>query len=389
MGVFAPLTDVKIIDVSRFLPGPYATQLLGDLGAEVIKVEEPSIGDPIRWVGDEQKRSGNEMSHLFQMLNRNKKSVTINLKSTKGSNLFYRLVEDADVVVESFRPGVVDRLNIDFETIQHYNDDIIYCSISGYGQTGPYREMSGHDINYLAVSGILGLTGHNDGKPILPGTTISDLAAGTFASMAMLSALYEEGPQYIDISITDVASTWTLPYIWHQFAGREPPTRGDTRHQKYPSYAVYRTADDRYIALGAIEFEFWKNFCEEIGCKEFIDDHRSEDPVTRQRIYHEIQSILLTSPRDELLSQLSKRDIPVSPVNDLRDLESDHHLQSRELITETEHMGTQFRFPAIFSSQTDEFRSPSPDLGEHTEAVLADLGYGETDIEQFGNEDVI
>lgn len=386
MATFQPLSNVTVIDLTRLLPGPYGTQLLGDLGAEVIKVEEPGVGDYLRSLGSEPD---NSMSHYFAMLNRNKKSVTLDLKTDQGRDVFLELAEEADVVVESFRPGVVERLGVDYETVQKQRRDIVYCSLSGYGQTGPYSQLSGHDINYVGVAGILGLNRPKDGPPFAPGTTISDLAAGTFLALSAMAALHGDDGEYIDISMTDVATTWTLPYVHRLFAERSEPPRERTRHQRYPSYGVYRASDGEYVAIGAIEEQFWTNLCEALDLEEHVEHHQSPDEAVREVIHTDLQDAFRTRPSDKWVAYLRDYDVPVSPVNDIEAILTDDHIQDRGVIVDHDELGTQFRFPVRFADDLDEFRRRAPTLGEHTDEVLSRVGRSEEDIEMLHERGVL
>lgn len=389
MDTFQPLSGVTVLDLSRLFPGPYGTRLLGDLGADVLKIEDPSVGDYLRQFESEGDVDGDEMSHYFMMLNRNKRSITLNLKESEGRDLFYELVADADVVVESFRPGVTERLGVDYETLIEHNPDLVYASLSGFGQTGPYRDVSGHDLNYIAVSGILGMNGEKGEDPVAPGTAISDLASGTFLALAVIAALVDDRPQYIDVSMTDIATEWTLPYIYHAFAGRQPPTRGETRHQKYPSYAIYRTSDDKHIAIGAAEPKFWKNCCTALGLEKHADAHHSSDEAVRQAVREDVQSVIETEPRAHWVEYLAEHDVPVSPVNELKEVPDDPHIEARGLVVETEGMGTQFRFPVLFDRPTDEFRAPPPEHGEQTEEVLKGLGIDAAERNELREDEIV
>lgn len=389
MTSFQPLKGVNILDLSRLFPGPYGTRLLADLGADVIKVEDPEDGDYLRSMTPNADLDGDEISHFFAMLNRNKRSLTLNLKSDEGRELFYELVATADVVVETFRPGVTERLGVDYETLLEHNPDLVYCSLTGFGQNGPYHDISGHDLNYVAVSGILSMNGEGGRDPVVPGTAIADLSSGTFLALSVLAALQDEGNQYIDVSMTDVATEWSLPYIWHAFDGRKPPVRGGTRHQKYPSYAVYRTKDDKHIAIAAAEPKFWENLCTAVGLEEHINDHHSSDDEVRLAIRAELQELFLSEPRNYWVEYLKNYDVPVSPVNELSEVETDPHVDERGLVVDTDGMGKQFRFPILFEESIDEFRLSPPNLGEHTDEVLTEIGVDDEKRRELHDRDIV
>lgn len=384
---FEPLSGIRVLDLTRLLPGPYGTQLLNDLGAEIVKIEQPGRGDYLREMETESGTGPHGMNYFFEYVNAGKRSVGIDLQSPVGRNAFYELVADADVVTESFRPGVVDRLGVDYETLTTKTDSLVYCSLSGYGQDGPYRDRSGHDLNYLAVSGILGLTGEPDGPPVVPGTLIADLAGGCFLALSVLAALHGAESEYIDLSMTDVAATWTLPYMHEYFATDEAPTRGATIHQKYPSYNVYATADGEYVALGCLEEHFWANFCEAIDREDYIEHHHSADPATREAIRDDLSDLFRTRSLAEWLTELAEHDIPIAPVNDLRSIPDDPQLSAREVLVGEEL--SRFRFPALFNGGKAVSQGQPPARGEHTAAILQDHGYTEMEINELSNQGII
>ncbi len=384
---FEPLSGIRVLDLTRLLPGPYGTQLLNDLGADVVKIEQPGTGDYLREMEAESGTGPNGMNYFFEYLNAGKRSVGIDLQSSAGRDAFYDLVGDADVVTESFRPGVVDRLGVDYTELTSRTDSLVYCSLSGYGQDGPYRDRSGHDLNYLAVSGILGLTGAPDGPPVVPGTLIADLAAGSFLALSVLAALHGEDSEYIDLSMTDVAATWTLPYMHEYFATSDTPGRGETIHQKYPSYNVYEAADGEYLALGCLEQHFWANFCEAIGRDTYIEHHQSGDPAKREAIREDLREVFRTRPRAEWLAELTEHDIPISPVNDLNSVPDDPQISAREVIVGDEL--SRFRFPALFDTGLALSEGQPPARGEHTEAILQEHGYTAGELSELSDHGII
>lgn len=384
---FNPLSGIRVLDLTRLLPGPYGTQLLNDLGADIVKIEQPGTGDYLREMEPESGIGPTGMSYFFEYLNAGKRSVGLDLQEPAGREAFYELVADADVVTESFRPGVVDRLEVDYETLTEMTDSLVYCSLTGFGQNGPYRDRSGHDLNYLAVSGILGLTGEPDGPPVIPGTLIADLAAGSFLAVSVLAALIGEESKYIDLSMTDVVATWTLPYMHEYFATGEAPARGETFHQKYPSYNVYETADGEFLALGCLEEHFWANFCDAIDRPDYIEHHHSPDPAEREAIREDLSDLFRNRSRAEWLAEFADHDIPIAPVNDLGSVPDDPQISAREVIVGEDV--SRFRFPALFNSEMAVSEGDPPARGEHTSAILEDYGYTERDLEELCERGVI
>lgn len=384
---FAPLSDIRVLDLTRLLPGPYGTQLLADLGATVTKIEEPDTGDYLRELTTDQGTGPRGMSYFFEYLNAGKESVAIDLKTVAGRDVFYQLVEHADVVTESFRPGVVDRLGVDYETLSAINEDLVYCSLSGYGQTGPYSDRSGHDINYLAVSGILSLTGPKDGPPVVPGTLIADLAAGTFLAVSILGALVDGTGEYIDLSMTDVVTTWTIPYMHEYFATETAPSRGRTPHQLHPAYNVYATGDDEFLAIGCLEEHFWVNLCEALDLEAYIDDHLTSDEQRRAEIRAELEATFRERTRDEWIELLAGHDVPVAPVNELNEVPSDAQIAARDIVVGEALQ--RFRFPALFGGDVGIAGTHAPKLGEDTADFLQAVGLSAEKITDLASRDVI
>src|SRR5258708_7887537 len=260
------LQGVRILDLSRMLPGPYCSMMLADLGAEVIKVEEPKIGDPTR----HSPPTIDGRSAAFIQVNRNKKSIALDLKQPEGRAIFLKLASTADCVLEQFRPDVVDRLRVDYATVAEVNPRIVYCSLTGFGQNGPHRERSGHDLNYLALSGVLGLTADERGKPVIPGVQVADLAGAMIAGFAILAALLARDRtnrgQYLDVSMFYVMLSMLPIPASYEFAGKTIPVGGKyVLSGQYPFYNIYQTSDGKYMTLGALEPKFWANFCRKVG----------------------------------------------------------------------------------------------------------------------------
>jgi len=368
--------------------------ILGDLGAEVLKIEEPRVGDYGRW--EDTSRTEERVS--FMMTNRNKKSMKLNLKRETGKDIFKQLAASYDVLIESFRPGVMDGLGLGYKDIQRVNPAIIYCSTTGYGQTGPYRDKPGHDINYLSISGILACTGEHTGRPVIPGVPFGDMAGGgVFPALAIIAALFgrvQNGKgQYIDTSQTDVLTSFNIVNIAEALSGRKG--RKKTPYNVWGGglcYNTYRTSDGKFIALGAIEPKFWRNLCKAVGRENWIKKNLSayeEGDKTTE----EIKDLFASKTQKEWIEILKTVDTCLTPVLIPEETMEDIHLKEREIITTMEDPQRgeilQVGFPAIFSDGLHFKRSPAPFFGEHTREVLADLGYTSLQIERFEKDGVI
>ena len=348
------LSGIKVLDLSRLLPGPYCSLMMADYGAEVIKIEEPGLGDYIRW----RKPAINGIGARHLTVNRNKKSIELNLKSEEGKEIFKKMAESADVILESFRPGVMDRLGIGYDEISKLNEGIVYCSLTGYGQTGPYRNLPGHDVNYIGYSGILGLIGQKDGKPVVPGVQIADLGGGALMALSgiTMALLHKERTgkgQYIDVSMLDGAVTWLYTAASDYFASGEIPERGKNRLDgKFAFYNVYETKDQKYLSVGASEEKFWKNICELIGRPEWIELHEGPDEVQEQ-LKNDMAQLFKQKNQKEWLDLLQTEDTCVGPVYDVDEIFSDPQIMDRELFTNMNHpvAGSikQIGFPIKFS----------------------------------------
>jgi len=368
--------------------------MLGDLGAEVLKVEDIERGDDFRWAPPRFKHFGS----YFHMVNRNKLGVRINLKHPRGKELFIRLAESADVLLETFRPGVMAKLGLGYEQLQAVNPRLIYCSLTGFGQDGPYRDRAAHDINFLSLSGVLDLIGERDGRPAVPAIQIAGVGGGALnACIAILAALYNRHftgkGEHLDISILDGLTPFlSLPMAEYLATGKVPRRGTATVGGGYAFYNVYETADGRFLTLGCLETKFWSNFCEVIGKKELIE-HQFTPPPEQDRVIKEVAEVIKTRPLKEWVEILSQHDVCFSPVNSLDEVFNDPHIVHRGLWFKTEHpleggLGQQ-GFPAQFSWGRPGWRRLAPAHGEHTFEVLKSLGYGEEEIGVLVQERVI
>jgi crotonobetainyl-CoA:carnitine CoA-transferase CaiB-like acyl-CoA transferase len=380
-----PLEGIRVLDLSRLAPGPFCTMLLGDLGADVLLVEAPPQALPGGGVRPEQAidPEAGDRAAAYNALGRNKRSIILNLRHDEARRLFYRLAETADVVLEGFRPGVVKRLGVDYETIRGINPRIVYCSLSGYGQDGPYAQMVGHDINYISIAGALGMIGWPEQPPAIPLNVIADFAAGglhaAYAILAALLARQRTGRgQHLDIAMSDgVMYLLTLAITQHLATG-EVPRPGETLlNGGVPFYNVYQTKDGRWISVGSLEPHFFANLCRAMGREDFIP--LQYDAARREEVFAYFRETFRTKTRDEWFQVLRETDICVAPVYSLDEALADPHNQHRGMVMEIEHptLGKvrQVGIGTKLSDTPGAVRSPAPRPGQHTDQVLADLGY--------------
>ena len=403
------LEGIKVLDLTRLGPGPFCTWILGDLGAEVIKIEAPlAAGDRQAGIFHKSIGDSGEMRRTiaYWSTNRNKKSIGLNLKSKEGLRIFYQLLEGADIVVEGFRPGVAKRLGIDFESIKKEYPGVIYCSITGYGQDGPYRNLPGHDINYIAMGGALNLIGEKDGRPVIPLNLLSDYGgAGMSAVIGILTAIMARNKtgkgQYIDIALVDsvisLLADTSVSYFQH---GVELERGKFVLSGAYPYYNVYKAGDGKYITIGCLEPHLWENFCRAIDKEEFIPfhfEHAHNFSPPEGKEWEEIASFLrqhfLTKTSDEWFNLLSQKDVPVSKVYTLDETFNDPHVLHRKMVEKTEHPseGTieQIGIAVKLSDTPGKVRSHSPSLGEHTDGILQELGYSASSINEMRERGMI
>ncbi|MFN2595382.1 MAG: CaiB/BaiF CoA transferase family protein [Actinomycetota bacterium] len=387
-----PLDGLFILDLTRLLPGGYATLLLADLGADVVKVEEPGKGDYIRWtppiVG--------EFSSAHIALNRNKRSITLNLKSDEGRDLFVKLAGKADVVVESFRPGVMDRLGVGWERLKSVNDGLIYCAISGYGQDGPRQMTAGHDVDYMAFAGALSIMGAED-KPSIPGLQIGDLGGGGMAAViALLAALHKrdatgEG-SFCDISMQDGITSWLSIHAAEFFATGKPPLR-ERMHLSgaYPCYRIY-PASDGWLAVGALEPQFWTALCSAIDRDDLINDGFAMGE-RRDQVIEELEVLFSQRTRAQWMETLGDVDACVAPVNDFEEAFADPQVNERQMVVDGSVAGQAWRHVGnpikISGSRAALVRREPPRLGEHTSEVLGSIGVEPDALEELRSRGVV
>jgi len=372
-----PLQNLKLLDLSRQLPGPFCSTMLADLGMDTLMVSNPT--DPFG--------SG------IPFMARNKRSMKLNLKTEAGREVLLRLVDQADVLLEGFRPGVMKRLGLDYATLAARNPRLIYCAISGYGQDGPYRDRVGHDVNYLGFAGVLGFIGHSDGAPVIPGVQIADIGAGALMAVigilcAVIARQQTGRGQMVDISMLDGAALWNVyPVLLHLLG--ETPQRGRTQLTGYNAcYAVYETKDHRYVTVGAYEGHFWATLCTSLGHPEFIERQWVEGDE-RQHILETFRAIFRTKTQAEWMAELGERDICFGPVNDVGQMLADPQLRHRGMVVDQPNGRPTLGNPVRLSDTPPSLRTPPPLFGEHTDTVLQELGFDAAGIERLRADGVI
>ena len=389
MGV---LDGIKVLELARVPPAELPGMFLADMGADVLKIETPP---------EEREDDATRRRAAFVYVNRNKRSLALNLKATEGQAIFKRLATTADVIVEGFRPGVMKRLGADYESIKALNPRVIYCSLSGFGQNGPYRDFPAHDGNYLSLAGVLALIGEPGRKPVFPLNLVADYAgASMHGALGIMLALFARertgrgqlvDVSYLDTSVALLAATPNMRFFWSD--GLAPKRGEGFLGGSYPYYAVYETRDGKLLTIGCTEPWLWANFCKAIDRPDFIEFSRQPDQYVRAanqqevRCREEIEAIMRTRTRDEWYDYLTKADVCVGKVYDPHEMVRDPQVQAREMVVEINHPRhgkvTQFGQPIKLSDTPGGARTAAPYSGEHTDQVLRELGMSGSEIEKL------
>ena len=391
------LEGIKVLDFCRNAPGMFCTMVMGDLGADVLMVERPMTGDRAEYeraVAGVTNLEEERRHSAYNALQRNKRSIALNLKEPEAQNIFCRLVEASDVVVEGFRPGVMDRLGAGYTKVREINSRIVYCSISGYGQDGPYSDMVGHDLNYISFAGILGLIGHSEeDRPAIPMNLLADYAGGglcgTVAILAALLARQTTGRgQYLDIAMTDGVLYMLAGLVSDSLARGVVPRRGSTMlNGSAPHYNVYQTKDGKFFTIAAVEPWFWRNLCAALG-REDLAGAQGAGGSVRSEIFEFLQRTFRTKTRDEWFELLQDKDISVGKVYTLEEALADPQVAHRGMVVEVDAPelpeGTvkQVGIPIRLSETPGRVRHHGSVTGQHTEEVLEGLGF---DSKQIGD----
>lgn len=381
-----PLTGVRVLDLTRLLPGPFCTMLLADMGADVIKVEEPGRGDYMRWTPP----LVDGQSALFNAINRNKRSLTLNLKSDTGRELLMRLIERADVLVEGNRPGVMERLGLGWDVIHARNPKLVMCSITGYGQDGPFASRAGHDLNYMATAGALGLNGDQGSPPRPLPVQVADVGGGGLQpAVAILGALVgvhrgRDGRR-LDASMTDGAVSWLALELAATGAG-ETVSRGDQRLAgRYACYRVYACKDGGFYSVGALEPKFWATLCHAVGKPDLVGPQFAEGDEGA-RVHQAMEAVFASRTRSEWERDLAGLEVCCEPVLELSEVSSHPQIAARRLI---ERRGAQIEVRPAIPMRADWRRLDAPGLGEHTAEILAEVGVDPSHLDTLRKEGVV
>ncbi|MBL8033405.1 MAG: CoA transferase [Leptospiraceae bacterium] len=387
-----PLTGVRVLDLSLLLPGPLCSQHLADMGAEVIKVENPRLGDMTRYLTTKVSRGDFSESGAFLQLNRNKKSITVNIKREGGRDVIMRLLKDCDILLEGFRPDTLNELGIGYEQLKEKFPRLIYCAISGYGATGHYKEHAGHDANYIARAGLLSLNGVKGGPPVVPGIQVADIAGGTLTALAgILAALYAREKtgrgQFVDVSMQDGAVPFLSLLLGDYIAtGKEPERGNDMLSGMLPNYRIYETKDAKYVMLAALEEKFFQTFLRQID-REDILKNMSRDESGFSAAIKEMEIVFKQRTYAEWAPLFENPDSCFSGLSSLAEVLKDKHLRERGTVLEIDHpkLG---KIPVIgspfhFSETPVSYRIAPPAQGEHTDEVLKSAGFSADEIEKL------
>ena len=392
-----PLSGIKVLDLTRVLAGPYATMILSDLGAEVIKIEQPEIGDESRNFGPFK----NGFSLYFMSVNRGKRSITLDLKTDRGKDIFKQLVKQSDILVENFRPGTMKKLGLDYETLAAEHPALIYAACSGFGQTGPFAEKGAYDMIIQGMGGIISITGEPDGPPVRVGTSISDITAALFTTIGILSALHNRNStgkgQLVDVAMLDSLVAVLENAIVRYFATDEIPEPLGSRHPAITPFEAFESADGHIIiAIG--NDTLWAKFCEHVDQKNLISDPRFSTNVERTANHSELFPILSEIMRqrttDEWIDALENIGVPCGPINTIDKVVNHPQVQARNMITQVIHQMTGAvevpGLPIKLSDTPGDVDIPAPNLGEHTVEILTDVLKMSTDeVKQLKQERII
>ena len=383
-----PLEGVKVLDLTNVMAGPYCSMVLGDMGADVVKIENFPDGDASRRFNPKI----NDESYCFAVLNRNKRSLALDMKDARGKEVFARLATSADIITENFRPGVVKRLGIDYDAVRQFNPEVIYASMSGFGQTGPYGKKGGFDIIAQGMSGIMLMTGYPGGRPTKVGIAMNDIASGVTALSGILGAyiarLRTGKGQYLETSLLEAGLAWTPWEFGAYFGSGELPTATGSRHRRSSPYQAYRTQDG-YVTAGASNAKLWNNFCTLVcGKPEWLTDPRFATAPSRleniDALEQEIEAVFMTRPTAHWVEKLDAADVPGGPVYRYDQILNDPHITARNMVVEIEHpkMGRMktIGLPLKSTGELTAIRKPAPWLGQHSEEVLRDVGYSALDV---------
>ena len=384
-----PLEGVKVLDLTNVMAGPYCSMVLGDMGAEVVKIENFPEGDASRRFDPRI----NDESYCFAVLNRNKKSLALDMKDPRGREIFNRLAAQADIITENFRPGVIRKLGIDYDAVSKFNPGVVYASMSGFGQTGPYGKKGGFDIIAQGMSGIMMMTGYPGGRPAKVGIAMNDIASGVTALYGILAAyigrLRSGKGQYLETSLLEAGLAWTFWEFGAYFGAGELPAATGTRHRRATPYQAYRTMDG-YVTVGASNNKLWNNFCTMVcGKPEWLTEPRFAAPSSRMQnidaLEQEIEAVLATRPTAHWVEKLDAAGVPGGPVLRYEQVMHDPHIRARNMVVDIEHpkigaMKT-IGLPIKSSGELTAIRKPAPWLGQHSAEVLRAVGYGAAEID--------
>ena len=392
-----PLEGVRVLDLTSVMAGPYCSMLLGDMGADVIKIESFPDGDTSRGFVPQIRGE----SYCFTVLNRNKRSLAIDMKSAKGRNIVHQLAKRADIITENFRPGVVKKLGLDYESLHLANPGLVYASMSGFGQTGPYAGRGGYDIIAQGMSGIMMMTGEPGGRPAKVGIAMNDIASGVTALYAILGAyisrLRSGQGQYVETSLLEAGLAWSQWEFGAFFGAGELPAPMGTRHRRAAPYQAYRTSDG-YVTVGANNEKLWRAFCEQVcASPHWLSDPRYASNALRVQhadaLQADIEAVFTSHPTAHWVEALDAAAVPGGPVYSYQQVFDDPHVKARAMVVEMEHpiMGTikTFGSPVKSSGELVSIRRAAPWLGQHSEEIVRSLGIAEDEVKSLFDEAII